>query len=597
MHCRPQCCSPCSDRQHRSAPRSSPTKAVLDDRGVPASGRYDIRLVVYRDAESGAAMAAPLDFPSVDVVEGKFRLQFDAPLEGSAPAWVELAVRDPGAKSFSVIPARTKAVLAPAVIGACWSSTGDAGSNPSVNFLGTTDAQPLVFRTGDAQSLRIEPSSISFNGKPINANVIAGSSANSVDAGVRGATIAGGGAPIGGDPSIFDAGPHRVTDTYGTVGGGSRNQAGDGAGTLLDQAFATVGGGRSNAAKGFGSTVGGGETNQATGDYSTVGGGDGNSAGFEATVGGGQVNQAFGASSTIVGGNFNTTGGSYATVGGGEDNCAGGNYSWAGGRQARVRPAAAIGLSTCNSFGSYPGGTGDAGTFIWADSQNAGFESTGDDQFMIRAQGGVAINSAPTATGVELSVYGTTASAGFANIFLRQLEADRGGVLMSAGGATANGNNAGLYFDQYRPSTGGQDRRMELDTNGRLRVYVDGPIKPTSGSWSAPSDARLKHHVAPLHGSLDRLLALRGVTFEYNPDAPSNYFVPGVHAGFVAQDVERVFPEWVSTDEDGYRLVGPQGFEALAVEALRELRDTNRELREEVAELRARLDSQGTAER
>src|SRR6185436_5755074 len=143
----------------------------LDDRGVPANGRYDIRLVLYRDAESGAAMAAPLDFPSVDVVAGKFRLQFEAPLAGSEPAWVELAVRDPGAKSFSVIPARTKAVLAPAVIGACWSTTGDAASNPSVNFLGTTDQVPLVLRTGNAQGLRIEPSSTSFNGKPITNNV------------------------------------------------------------------------------------------------------------------------------------------------------------------------------------------------------------------------------------------------------------------------------------------------------------------------------------------------------------------------------------------------------------------------------------------
>jgi hypothetical protein len=377
---------------------------------------------------------------------------------------------------------------------------------------------------------------------------------------------------------------------------------------VSDRSFATVGGGRQNFATAFGSTIGGGQGNETSGDYATVAGGDSNIAAFEATVAGGAVNWARGANSAVVGGGLNVAAGLYATVGGGTENCAGGSYSWAGGRQARVRPAAAIDFSFCNSFDSYPGGAGDAGTFIWADSQDAAFESTGGDQFMIRAQGGVAINSAPAASAVELSVYSTAASAGFANIFLRQFESDRGGVLVSAGAASANSNNAGLYFDQYRPSTASQVRTMELDTTGRLRVYVDGPIKPTSGSWSAPSDARLKHHIAPLQGSLDRLLALRGVTFEYNDDAPSNYFVPGVHAGFVAQDVERVFPEWVSTDEGGYRLVGPQGFEALAVEALRELRDDGsaadsaqaqelRALREEVAELRAQIRSLATTER
>ena len=94
-----------------------------------------------------------------------------------------------------------------------------------------------------------------------------------------------------------------------------------------------------------------------------------------------------------------------------------------------------------------------------------------------------------------------------------------------------------------------------------------------AGGWAAPSDSRLKHHITPLSsGTLDRLLALQGVTFQYNTNAPKNYFVPGVHTGFIAQEVEKVFPDWVSSDDTGYKLVAPKGFEALAVEALRELR-------------------------
>ena len=235
----------------------------LDDRGAPANGRYDIQLAVYRDAELGATLAAPMIFNAVEVREGRFRLDFDAKLDDGESAWVELAVRDAGAGGFSAIPGRTKATQAPAVIGACWSTLGDSGSSPATHFLGTTDAQPLVLRTGNVRSLRIEPSAESFGGGPITANVIAGSSANAVTAGVRGATISGGGVPTGlSDPSFTDEAPNRVTDAYGTVGGGYGNVAGGDAGTTTDQPFATVGGGFSNSAAGRYATVAGGRGNR-----------------------------------------------------------------------------------------------------------------------------------------------------------------------------------------------------------------------------------------------------------------------------------------------------------------------------------------------
>ena len=145
----------------------------LDDHGAPANGCYDIQLAVYRDAALGASVDAPVVFSAVDVSNGRFRLEFDARIDGSEHAWVEVAVRDAGSTRFSAIPGRTKAMQAPAAIGACWSSIGDSGSNPATHFLGTTDAQPLVLRTRNAQSLRIEPSAELFAGSPITANVIA----------------------------------------------------------------------------------------------------------------------------------------------------------------------------------------------------------------------------------------------------------------------------------------------------------------------------------------------------------------------------------------------------------------------------------------
>lgn len=109
---------------------------------------------------------------------------------------------------------------------------------------------------------------------------------------------------------------------------------------------------------------------------------------------------------------------------------------------------------------------------------------------------------------------------------------------------------------------------------GSFRLAVNGTAANSTGSWSIFSDARLKQNITALTpGTLDRLLALHGMEFEYTPAAIHDRGVaPGRTVGFIAQDVEKVFPQWVSTDADGYRYITERGTTALMVEALRELR-------------------------
>lgn len=90
-----------------------------------------------------------------------------------------------------------------------------------------------------------------------------------------------------------------------------------------------------------------------------------------------------------------------------------------------------------------------------------------------------------------------------------------------------------------------------------------------SGTYTTGSDRRLKHNINSLGGSLDKLLKLHSVTFEYND---TKRFKPGVHAGFIAQEMEEIFPEWVFTEDDGMKSIGFRGFESYTVQALRELR-------------------------
>ena len=100
--------------------------------------------------------------------------------------------------------------------------------------------------------------------------------------------------------------------------------------------------------------------------------------------------------------------------------------------------------------------------------------------------------------------------------------------------------------------------------------------------------------VDAIHGSLDQLMKLRGVTFEYiDPDSINE--LHGTRIGMIAQEVEEVFPDWVGVRDNGNKTVTHRGFEALTVEALRELRDEKdveiAALRAENDALRRRLDS------
>jgi hypothetical protein len=104
---------------------------------------------------------------------------------------------------------------------------------------------------------------------------------------------------------------------------------------------------------------------------------------------------------------------------------------------------------------------------------------------------------------------------------------------------------------------------------GMLEVAGDA-FKSGGGSWTTSSDIQLKKNVKTLEGALTALLQLRGVNFEWKqPEQQGN--LAGQQMGFVAQEVESVFPSWVGTNQDGTKNLTIRGFEALAVEAVREL--------------------------
>lgn len=190
-------------------------------------------------------------------------------------------------------------------------------------------------------------------------NVIGGGVDNVLGAGVIGATIGGGGGFFQGNDR-----PNSVLDNYGTVGGGVGNTA--------SSLISTVGGGFASTAEGAGATIAGGFANVTGANYTTIGGGSGNLANKAyATVAGGWSNQASGELSMIPGGISNSTA-----------------------HQAYASFAAGEGAKAVH-----------AGTFVWSDTLGgATLSSTGPNQFLIGADGGVGIGT--NSPGSPLTVNG-----------------------------------------------------------------------------------------------------------------------------------------------------------------------------------------------
>ncbi len=195
----------------------------------------------------------------------------------------------------------------------------------------------------------------------------------------RYSVVSGGGTDTGGDEN-------RAEGDYSTISGGRHNWAGGTGGNWEDYAYATIGGGQDNRAERRYCTVSGGYDNRAEEEYATVAGGMGNRAEGRSTVGGGSNNSALNGNST-VGGGINNTANNGGTVGGGSDNLAIGDQATIpGGRENEASEA-----------GTFAAGTQararHEGSFVlaasWPSSGDDTISTGGDEQFVIRADGGI----------------------------------------------------------------------------------------------------------------------------------------------------------------------------------------------------------------
>ncbi|MFT4900472.1 MAG: hypothetical protein ACI9U0_002276 [Flavobacteriales bacterium] len=99
--------------------------------------------------------------------------------------------------------------------------------------------------------------------------------------------------------------------------------------------------------------------------------------------------------------------------------------------------------------------------------------------------------------------------------------------------------------------------------------------KTSSGDWLANSDARLKKEIKQMDSQrvLDKMLALKGVTYYWNDTVTGSKRPTQLQYGFTAQNIQEVFPILVEEDNLGYLQTAYGTYDAMYVESMRALQE------------------------
>ncbi|MDO9182546.1 MAG: tail fiber domain-containing protein [Bacteriovorax sp.] len=116
------------------------------------------------------------------------------------------------------------------------------------------------------------------------------------------------------------------------------------------------------------------------------------------------------------------------------------------------------------------------------------------------------------------------------------------------------------------------------------KLEVSGNIKVTEIIYS--SDRNLKKNIKPLQNSLEKLLGLQGVQYQWRyEDYPERNFDQNQHIGLIAQEVAKFFPDLVHGQE-GNLAVNYIGLIAPIIESIKTQNTKIKSLESEIAELK-----------
>ncbi len=128
----------------------------------------------------------------------------------------------------------------------------------------------------------------------------------------------------------------------------------------------------------------------------------------------------------------------------------------------------------------------------------------------------------------------------------------------------------------------GTNNTSGTPTNG---LYVHGDIKNQGGVLHT-SDRRFKKNIIKIENALEKLREVNGVYYNWKTEEyPERNFTEKKQIGVIAQEVEKVFPELVNTDSEGYKSVNYSKFTSVLIEAIKEQDERIRTQNERIKKL------------
>lgn len=182
--------------------------------------------------------------------------------------------------------------------------------------------------------------------------------------------------------------------------------------------------------------------------------------------------------------------------------------------------------------------------------------------------------------------------------------------LLSLNGGVVEGDSFAVSSSGDIIASGGSDRRWAIynsalnpiltwdDNTGHMGVAgnavggvtlkVHGSIEYSGGGNI--SDIRYKKNIKPIQGAIEKILKLTGVTFDWNREKfPKEQFKTGTAMGLIAQEVEKVVPEVVNTDSNGYKSLEYANLVALLAEGIKQQQKLIEEKDQEIQTLKSQV--------
>ena len=141
-----------------------------------------------------------------------------------------------------------------------------------------------------------------------------------------------------------------------------------------------------------------------------------------------------------------------------------------------------------------------------------------------------------------------------------------------------------FFIQGHTTDNGGN---VQLVGTARVAGFLNVDEDVHARDFFRTSDQRYKTNVVTLDNALNKVLSMRGVSYDWDKAKwPTKAFTEGRQIGFIAQELEKILPELVSTDKEGYKSVAYQNVVPVLVEAVKTLKTQLDDNQKQIDELK-----------